>query len=226
MTPEQWYKIIYQKAVSLLEEEKKIYLGEKKQSEQIKEKIQQIQAGYRNEKAKILNTKRELERFLDDAKNHYLNYTLLKARNVGRIDMPFLKTLRLQIDDYSECDSYARELYEYSLGGLELVNRVLSRIDEQQKREEIELNQVSDYRNRKVRNKQRYFELLHSEEVDKLIECLKQIRRDTYLSNNFQYNPPQKEPSVFYIGQVAMPMPFPNYMSEEVRKRFGSFYDF
>ena len=35
MTPEQWYKIIYQKAVSLLEEEKNIYWGEKKQSERI-----------------------------------------------------------------------------------------------------------------------------------------------------------------------------------------------
>ena len=40
MTPEQWYKIIYQKAVSLLEEEKNIYWGEKKQSERIKEQIQ------------------------------------------------------------------------------------------------------------------------------------------------------------------------------------------
>lgn len=30
MTPEQWYKIIYQKAVSLLEEEKNIYWEEKK----------------------------------------------------------------------------------------------------------------------------------------------------------------------------------------------------
>lgn len=29
MTPEQWYKIIYQKAVSLLEEEKNIYWGER-----------------------------------------------------------------------------------------------------------------------------------------------------------------------------------------------------
>ena len=228
MTPEQWYKIIYQKAVSLLEEEKKIYLGEKKQSEQIKEKIQQIQDDYRNEKAKILNTKRELERFLDDAKNHYLNYIVLKPRNVAMIDMPFIKTLRLQIDDYSECDPYARELYEYSLGGLELVNRVLSRFDKKQREEErrVKLNQVSDYEKRKEINKRRYFELLQSKEVEQLIECLKRVRRDTYLSDNFQYNPPQKEPSVFYIGQVAMPMPFPNYMSEEVRKRFGSFYDF
>ena len=39
MTPEQWYKIIYQKAVSLLEEEKNIYWGEKKQSERIKEQM-------------------------------------------------------------------------------------------------------------------------------------------------------------------------------------------
>lgn len=228
MTPEQWYKIIYQKAVSLLEEEKKIYLGEKKQSEQIKEKIQQIQDDYRNEKAKILNTKRELERFLDDAKNHYLNYIVLKPRNVAMIDMPFIKTLRLQIDDYSEYDPYARELYEYSLGGLELVNRVLSRFDKKQREEErrVKLNQVSDYEKRKEINKRRYFELLQSKEVEQLIECLKRVRRDTYLSDNFQYNPPQKEPSVFYIGQVAMPMPFPNYMSEEVRKRFGSFYDF
>ncbi len=228
MTPEQWYKIIYQKAVSLLEEEKNIYWGEKKQSERIKEQIQQIQDDYRNEKAKILNTKRELERFLDDAKNHYLNYIVLKPRNVENINMPSLKTLRLQIDDYSEYDPHARELYEYSLGGLELVNRVLSRLDKKQREEErrVGLNQVSDYKNRKETNKRRYFELLQSKEVEQLIECLKRVRRDSYLSNNFQYNPPQKEPSVFYIGQVAMPMPFPNYMSEEVRKRFGSFYDF
>lgn len=228
MTPEQWYKIIYQKAVSLLEEEKKIYLGEKNQSEQIKEQIQQIQDSYRNEKAEILNTKRELERFLDDAKKHYLNYITLKPRYIKEIKMSFFKTLRLKIDDYSEYDSHARELYEYSLGGLEIVNRVLSRLDKKQREEErtVELNQVSDYKNRKEINKRRYFELLQSKEVEQLIECLKRVRRDTYLSDNFQYNPPQKEPSVFYIGQVAMPMPFPNYMSEEVRKRFGSFYDF
>lgn len=64
MTPEQWYKIIYQKAVSLLEEEKNIYWEEKKQSEKIKEKIQQIQDDYRNKKAKILNMNRELYIFL------------------------------------------------------------------------------------------------------------------------------------------------------------------
>lgn len=228
MTPEQWYKIIYQKAVSLLEEEKNIYWEEKKQSEKIKEKIQQIQDDYRNKKAKILNTKKELERFLDDAKKHYLNYIVLKPRNIEEIDMPSLKTLRLEIDDYSEYDPHARELYEYSLGGLELVNRVLSRLDKKQREEErkVELNQVSDYKNRKETNKRRYFELLQSKEVEQLIECLKQVKRNTDLSNNFQYNPPQKEPSVFYIGQVAMPMPFPNYMSEEVRKKFGSFYDF
>ena len=227
-TPEQWYKVIYQKAVSLLEEEKNICRAEKKQSEEIEERIREIQDNYKNEKANILNTKRVVEGFLDDAKKHYLNYIVLKPKNVEKIDMPFLKTLRLQINDYSECDSYAKRLYEYSLGSLALINGVLNRIDEKQKQREKEVwsGQKSDYKSRKEKNRKSYFELLQSEEVEKLIQWLKQVRRYAGSSDNFQYNPPQKEPSVFYIGEVSRPMPFPEYMREEVEKRFGVFYDF
>ena len=150
-TPEQWYKVIYQKAVSLLEEEKNICRAEKKQSEEIEERIREIQDNYKNEKANILNTKRVVEGFLDYAKKHYLNYIVLKPKNVERIDMPFLKTLRLQINDYSECDSYAKRLYEYSLGSLALINGVLSRIDDRQKQREKEVwsGQKSDYKSKK-----------------------------------------------------------------------------
>ena len=122
----QLYKIIYQKSVLLKEESIKLYRAEKKEIDQKREKIREIQESYKDQELKILNTKREIESFLDDAKEHYLSYPSLKAKNTSEIDMPFLKTLRLQIDDYSEYDSYARELYECCLGCLELINRAVS----------------------------------------------------------------------------------------------------
>ena len=224
----QLYKIIYQKSVLLKEESIKLYRAEKKEIDQKREKIQEIQESYKDQELKILNTKREIESFLDDAKEHYLSYPSLKAKNTSEIDMPFLKTLRLQIDDYSEYDSYARELYECCLGCLELINRVLKKINlkQQQKEHDIKSCRNSDYRIKKQEIDKQYDELLQSQEVDKLVKYLEQVRQYTYPNFKFQYNPPKKEPSFFYIGEVSVPLFFPKYTKEKVERKFKDLYDF
>lgn len=224
----QLYKIIYQKSVLLKEESIKLYRAEKKEIDQKREKIREIQESYKDQELKILNTKREIESFLDDAKEHYLSYPSLKAKNTSEIDMPFLKTLRLQIDDYSEYDSYARELYECCLGCLELINRVLKKINlkQQQKEHDIKSCRNSDYRIKKQEIDKQYDELLQSQEVDKLVKYLEQVRQYTYPNFKFQYNPPKKEPSFFYIGEVSVPLFFPKYTKEKVERKFKDLYDF
>lgn len=219
----------------------------KKRSAELNAKKQQTFLSYQNElmqlqeKKKILLNnlnilKTEIEGLLSDAKEHYIGYPLLKGvRLVSRsvdIDMPMLRALRLRIDDYSTNDLNARQLYEYSVELLKIVNSEIASIDstlykDKSRIEQFYLNRDKIITEQIERNKKDYIALAQGKDIQKLKKWIESVKKYAESSTQNSLGGAAKEPKAFYFGEAARPMPFPvdKEIKDIVTSVLGDIYD-